>query len=1409
MANATSTQIQELYVAYFGRAADPAGLDYWVAAGTSQAEFASHMHAQAEFQDAYGSSSTENQVNQIYKNLFDRDADAAGLSYWTNQINNGVLQLAEIATHLIYNVRATGGNAADLAALNNRRDAAVAYTAEVKASTTAMTAYQPLSTSPFSAGDNFEEAKNYMLGIDGDTAHTAAGVTASVDVIEANGTPAAKQSISLTDNVDNLTGGEGNDTFTGTVGQIDGDTLNGGRGSDTLVLTVNGSTATSEDNNASFISSLIETIKIRATGATTLDFGDVTGLTGLTVNRSSAALTIENITEIDPITLDREDDGQAHTFTYAAGVIGGTSDSITLNIINSSDAGIINVDGIETINLVSTNNPTNDKNELTLDEAATGTATETLNISGSGDLELTDTDSLTITNSASGDVEIIAATAATSVTHTGTGELDVTLVAVDATVTAANATGGLKVTSGAAGDLTLTGGAGNDTFEMLTTLAYTDATNQDTIVGGAGTDTLKLTAATNAFVTNTGAVDGNIAVSGVEVLELVTDGNGDAIDFDVFSNASEITSVIVSATANADDVTLTDTQASTFTIRNLGVAQLNSSTAQPAAGGTVDDQSNVDFVTVDLKDSTGTADAITVNLTNRNDGVLAANDLDMTLTTLTAAGVENITLNTTKSSTVASTTGATTSEDITVTTLTAVDLESLTVTGNADLVIGNALDDECVTVNASAATGAVDLLMGTNALTYTGGTGADTVRFAADDLTTTDTITGGAGSDEVVAVLDSGTITPTISGVETLDLTFSGGQLNASSITGVTALEIQASTGSGVITNLASTAATISQLGDAAVVNIGYAASAAATVTYNVEDSDSATIVNTSTTFSNVASLTINGDSGNAADVTTDLTTLAGGTALTSLTATTGSDAGDDLDLGNITAENLTSLTTTSDAGDMTLGTLVSMDDLATISHTGTGAGVHTVGIIGGTVSADALTSYIVNMSGGAEAHIGTANGEALDANDADITTFDIDLAGAYATSTMGVVRADNITNFDIDTGADGTSFVIEQFDIEETLGNITITTAEDFDITEGFDVATSVGNVTIVATDSFNIDDDGDFIDEATTVGDITITASGSGTGVNLGTMDDATTVGNITITANDDVELDGAASATTIGNFNVTVAAGKTADLNDTAFGAASSTVGSITGSGGGTFNLTIGAATTLGDIDLSAMTTASTTNIALSNDTTSGITATLGAGADTFVGTGGADNITTSTGADIITAGSGDDVIVLTEATGSKSVDHINMSVTASNGNDVITGFTFGNGGDELDVELLAGGNVSNETAIAANANQLNATSTHVLVFADGADGTGTHATNSVIADYTDMTDVAAFLNVGLTIATSEVFAVVINDLVTDKAYVYNLVNDATTALIAASDVTLHATLTADTADAVFTTDNTVYA
>ena len=101
MANATATQLQQLYVAYFGRAADPTGLDYWVGEGTTTKSFAASMYAQDEFESVNGSLSIELQVNQIYQNLFGRDGDTAGLTYWSKEIRAGNLELASIANDLI------------------------------------------------------------------------------------------------------------------------------------------------------------------------------------------------------------------------------------------------------------------------------------------------------------------------------------------------------------------------------------------------------------------------------------------------------------------------------------------------------------------------------------------------------------------------------------------------------------------------------------------------------------------------------------------------------------------------------------------------------------------------------------------------------------------------------------------------------------------------------------------------------------------------------------------------------------------------------------------------------------------------------------------------------------------------------------------------------------------------------------------------------------------------------------------------------------------------------------------------------------------------------------------------------------------------------------------------------------
>merc|ERR1712167_283903 len=60
----TESQIQELYVAYFGRPADVEGKAYWSGSSTGVTTvlgFAANMHSQSEFQDAYGSKKTATQ----------------------------------------------------------------------------------------------------------------------------------------------------------------------------------------------------------------------------------------------------------------------------------------------------------------------------------------------------------------------------------------------------------------------------------------------------------------------------------------------------------------------------------------------------------------------------------------------------------------------------------------------------------------------------------------------------------------------------------------------------------------------------------------------------------------------------------------------------------------------------------------------------------------------------------------------------------------------------------------------------------------------------------------------------------------------------------------------------------------------------------------------------------------------------------------------------------------------------------------------------------------------------------------------------------------------------------------------------------------------------------------------------
>ncbi len=166
MANATKTQLQELYLAYFGRPGDPMGLDYWVGVGITQRNFACGIYEQYEYQYIFENKSIAEQVNHLYKNLFCRDADIQGLLYWTNKVYLGELLLCNIAIDLVWAARNNIGSENDKKTLQERVDWCNEYTNTVNMSTTSIASYQPISTDPWVDSDLFIEVKEFLANCD-------------------------------------------------------------------------------------------------------------------------------------------------------------------------------------------------------------------------------------------------------------------------------------------------------------------------------------------------------------------------------------------------------------------------------------------------------------------------------------------------------------------------------------------------------------------------------------------------------------------------------------------------------------------------------------------------------------------------------------------------------------------------------------------------------------------------------------------------------------------------------------------------------------------------------------------------------------------------------------------------------------------------------------------------------------------------------------------------------------------------------------------------------------------------------------------------------------------------------------------------------------------------------------------
>lgn len=121
-----SQAIQRLYVAYFNRPADPAGVIYWdkaiTAANGSMAAVSAAFAASGEYKDMYAGMDVNHVVGQVYQNLFGHAPDLAGLNYWVQLLSNKQMTIDNVVTQI-----AGGAQGSDLVAFNSKTAAASAF----------------------------------------------------------------------------------------------------------------------------------------------------------------------------------------------------------------------------------------------------------------------------------------------------------------------------------------------------------------------------------------------------------------------------------------------------------------------------------------------------------------------------------------------------------------------------------------------------------------------------------------------------------------------------------------------------------------------------------------------------------------------------------------------------------------------------------------------------------------------------------------------------------------------------------------------------------------------------------------------------------------------------------------------------------------------------------------------------------------------------------------------------------------------------------------------------------------------------------------------------------------------------------------------------------------------------------
>lgn len=140
---ANTTRLQKFFLAFYGRPADPAGLNYWATQMDGRLKnddtaLAASLGSndQAEFRTLYGNTPTVSSfTTAVYQNLFGRPAESAGIAYWQGRYEAGIKSgySADQVRAIMIVWIIDGAKETDAVAITNKSNLATEYSRQLTA----------------------------------------------------------------------------------------------------------------------------------------------------------------------------------------------------------------------------------------------------------------------------------------------------------------------------------------------------------------------------------------------------------------------------------------------------------------------------------------------------------------------------------------------------------------------------------------------------------------------------------------------------------------------------------------------------------------------------------------------------------------------------------------------------------------------------------------------------------------------------------------------------------------------------------------------------------------------------------------------------------------------------------------------------------------------------------------------------------------------------------------------------------------------------------------------------------------------------------------------------------------------------------------------------------------------------